>query len=459
MKLTQKTATRVKAPKSGFALHWDGGLSGFGLRVTANGAKSFILQYRIHGRQRRYTIGQLGAWTAETARQEAIRLQQEIDRGMDPVSLLEQQEQQAHEEEVRQREEEARERDLKQLADAYLAYFAERIEKDTRRPRTLAEYRALVDGMIIPPENPNETQSQNRKEGLYLGPMPIRELSERKIAEWHIRWKEAPYRANRALALLHAMFTWAIRSDAKARANQQPEEWYLPANPAAGVEKYHEQKRENYLTEAELQRLAAAMDEYPILCGQDSEISEKQRDWLQTEARRAMDALRLIMLTGCRKGEALSAKWADFDLLRGVWTKPRHSTKEKETEHVTLSQQALSLLEQMPREGEYLFPGRYERRSKSNTRFASDAPRHLADVKYPWARVCEHAKLSGWRIHDLRHSFASHLVSQGVSLETIGKLLGHRQAQTTKRYAHVADEAQRIAANKFPAVLASRTVQ
>lgn len=442
--ITQTFAQDVKAPKAGFRLCWDGGLAGFGLRVTAAGVKSFILQYRIHGRQRRYTIGQLGAWTAETARQEAIRLQQEIDKGFDPVVLLEHQEQQAHEEEAQQREEEARERTLKQLADAYFAHFAERIEKDTRRPRTLAEYKALVSGMIVPPENPNETQAQQLKDGLYLGPVRIRELSERKIAKWHLQWKDAPYRANRALALLHAMFTWAIKADAKARANQQPEEWCLPANPAAGVETFPEHKRENYLTEAELQRLAAAMDEYPALCGQDAGISKKQRDWLQTEAARAMDALRLIMLTGCRKGEALAARWADFDLIRGVWTKPSHSTKEKHTEHVTLSQQALSLLERMSREGEYLFPGRYGE--------------HLADVKYPWARVCHLAKLSGWRIHDLRHSFASHLVSRGVSFETIGKLLGHRQAQTTKRYAHVADEAQRLAANMFPAVL-SRTVQ
>src|SRR5438270_10400325 len=149
MKITQTMAMRVRPPKSAFALYWDGGLSGFGLRVTTNGAKSFILQYRVHGRQRRYTIGQLGAWTAETARQEATRLRQAVDKGVDPVFLLEQQGEQAREQEFQQREKQARERNLKQLADAYLTYFGQRIEKNTRRPRTLSEYKALTEGMIV----------------------------------------------------------------------------------------------------------------------------------------------------------------------------------------------------------------------------------------------------------------------------------------------------------------------
>jgi integrase len=435
--LTQTIAKDLKLPKSGSRLYWDsefGGVRNFGLRVTANGVKTFIFLYRIHRRQRWHSIGRFDdPWSVDAARHEAGRLQQEIDKGVDPVAQLEKEERKAQ-------EEEASERSLKQLADAYLVYFAERIEKDNRRPRTLAEYKALVDGMIIPPESPSEKQRESIKDGCYLGPALARAVSERMVAEWHLRWKAAPYRANRALALLHAMFTWAIKADAKNRANQQAEEWHLPTNPAAGVEKYHEEKRKQYLTEAELQRLAAAMNEYPAMCAQEANISEKQRDWLQIEAATAMDALRLMMLTGCRKGEALCAKWADFDIARGVWTKPRDDTKEKKVEHVSLNEQALALLARMERKGEHLFPGRYED--------------HLADVKHPWAKVCELAKLSGWRIHDLRHSFASFLVSQGVSLETIGALLGHRQAQTTKRYAHVDG-----AANKFPLLPVVHTVQ
>jgi integrase len=152
-----------------------------------------------------------------------------------------------------------------------------------------------------------------------------------------------------------------------------------------------------------------------------------------------MNAIRLSMVTGCRKSEALTSKWNDFDLVRHVWTKPSHHTKQKRTEYVPLSEQALSLLDRLPREGEYVFPGR-------------TGP-HLTDLKGPWAKVCKIARLSGVRIHDLRHSFASHLVSSGVSLPIVGKLLGHTQPQTTARYAHLADNPLREAANRFPVVL------
>ena len=124
--------------------------------------------------------------------------------------------------------------------------------------------------------------------------------------------------------------------------------------------------------------------------------------------------------------------------------KPSH--KEKKTEHVPLNEQALSLLERMEHIGEYLFPGR--------------AGGNLQDVKSAWAKVCKLAKLESVHVHDLRHSFALHLVSSGVSLPVVGKLLGHTQAQTTTRYAHLADNPQRDAANLFPVILpVARMVQ
>ena len=84
---------------------------------------------------------------------------------------------------------------------------------------------------------------------------------------------------------------------------------------------------------------------------------------------------------------------------------------------------------------------------------------HLTDVKFLWAAICKDAELEGIRIHDLRHTYASHLVSRGVSLPIVGKLLGHTQAQTTARYAHLADNPVREAANLFPVVLAGNEVK
>ena len=410
--LTQTFAKRVKAPAAGYELHWDDGnnsIAGFGLRVTAAGVKSFLLNYRVHGRQRRYTIGQLGTWTAETARQEARRLRTLVDRGEDPFAIEQAQKQQAIEDEGRQRT-------VKDLADYYLSNHAE-VHK---RPRSVVEDKAMLETIILP----------------RLGQIRVSSVTYRDVSELHTTLKGTPYRANRVLALLHKMFSFAAVGD--------DNEWGVTRNPAAGIPRFHEEKRERWLSEEEFERLVVVMQEYPGRCAAEADVSEKQREFLRKEARCAMNAIRLIVVTGCRKSEALTAKWTDFDFARGVWTKPSHNTKEKKTEHVPLNEQALVLLESLPRDGEYLFPGRIK-------------GAHLSDLKGPWAKISELAKLSGVRIHDLRHSFASHLVSSGVSLPIVGKLLGHTQPQTTARYAHLADNPLREASNRFPVVLQERS--
>jgi integrase len=265
-----------------------------------------------------------------------------------------------------------------------------------------------------------------------LGQLRVSSATHRDVSELHAMLKATPYRANRVLALLHKMFSFAAVGD--------DNEWGVTRNPAAGIPRFHEEKRVRWLSEEEFERLVVAMQEYPERCTAEADVSQKQREFLRKEARRAMNAIRLIVVTGSRKGEPLSAKWSDFNFERGVWTKPSHHTKEKKTEHVPLNQQALALLESLPRDGEYLFPGRKK-------------GAHLSDLKGPWAKVCDIAGLTGVRIHDLRHSFASHLVSSGVSLPIVGKLLGHTQPQTTARYAHLADNPLREAANRFPVVL------
>jgi integrase len=406
--LTQTFAKRVKTPAAGYEIHWDDGndsIAGFGLRVTAGGAKSFLLNYRVHGRQRRYTIGQLGAWTAETARQEARRLRMLVDRGNDPFAIEQAQKQQAIEDHARQRT-------VKDLTEYYLSNHAE-VHK---RPRSVVEDKAMLETIILP----------------RLGQMRVSSVTHRDVSELHAMLKGTPYRANRVLALLHKMFSFAAVGD--------DNEWGVTRNPAAGTSRFHEEKRERWLSEQEFERLVVAMQEYPELCAAESDVSEKQREFLRNEARRAMNAIRLTVVTGCRKGEALSAKWTDFDFVRGVWTKPSHHTKQKRVEHVPLNEQALALLQSLPRDGEHLFSGR-----KMGT--------HLTDLKGPWAKVCKSAKLPEVRLHDLRHSFASHLVSSGVSLAIVGKLLGHTQPQTTARYAHLADNPLREASNRFPQVL------
>jgi integrase len=121
-----------------------------------------------------------------------------------------------------------------------------------------------------------------------------------------------------------------------------------------------------------------------------------------------------------------------------------HHTKQKRTEHVPLSAPALQLLAVMKEKSEssFLFPG-------------AVISKPLQEIKKTWAGLCKAAKLRDVRLHDLRHTYASHLVSSGMSLPIVGRLLGHTQPQTTARYAHLADDPLRRATNRFASIVAA----
>jgi integrase len=162
------------------------------------------------------------------------------------------------------------------------------------------------------------------------------------------------------------------------------------------------------------------------------------------------------MLTGARRGEALGATWDQFDLSAGVWTKPSAHTKQKRSHRVPLSAPAVQLLmsirqrqvdaeERARRAGKQVAPQPFV--------FPGDvAGRPLTDLKKSWAAVCKKAKIEGARVHDLRHTFASILVSGGGSLPLIGAMLGHTQVSTTARYSHLVDDPLRVAAERVGAV-------
>jgi len=195
---------------------------------------------------------------------------------------------------------------------------------------------------------------------------------------------------------------------------------WTQANPVKGIKRYTEEKRERFLSVDEMNRLSDALAEQQNLV--------------------AANAIRFILLTGCRKTEALTATWDQIDFDTGVWTKPSAHTKQNKIHRLPLSDQAIALLRNIKAshpESSFLFPGRI--------------PGHpLQELRKFWVRVCRQAGLEGVRIHDLRHTYASQLVSIGESIYTVGKLLGHTQTQSTARYSHVEQEALRDAANKFP---------
>ncbi len=144
------------------------------------------------------------------------------------------------------------------------------------------------------------------------------------------------------------------------------------------------------------------------------------------EDQRAAGIIRLCMLTGARLGEVRTARFDQFNLDYAIWSKPASTTKQRKIHRVPVSQEVVAIVRQrqlvVPRGNPWLFPG--------------DAiGKPVREIRCFWARVQKEAELADVRIHDLRHTFASLLVSGGASLEMIGKLLGHSQMQTTQRYA------------------------
>jgi integrase len=234
----------------------------------------------------------------------------------------------------------------------------------------------------------------------------VEEITTHDVQYLHHELRATPYGANRVRALLSKMFNMAIQ-------------WkWLSANPVNGVQKYQEQKRNRWLNEEELEKLWSVLETYHS----------------QGVAR----AIWLLVLTGSRCNEVLKASWDQFDLDKGVWTKPSHNTKQKRMEHLPLSSQAIDLLKVMKETGsaKYLFPGKIPGQP-------------LKDIKKAWNTIRNRAGIPNVRIHDIRHTYASHLVSSGLSLSIVGKLLGHTQASTTQRYAHLADAPLRQATELF----------
>jgi integrase len=387
VKFDDRFVRSLAAPESGNRIAYERGndaVRGFGVRVTASGAKSFVLNYSIAGRERRLTIGGYPAWSVAAARSQASSLRRKIDAGTDPLGI---------------REAEREAPNVSDLCDRYIAEHAS-------RKRTGSSDEAMIRGIVRPE----------------LGSRKVASITFTDIDRLHrkVTKDRGPYQANRLIALLSKAFSLAIR-------------WQMRGdNPAKGVERNPEERRYRYLTGEELRRLTEALAVHP--------------------SQSAANAVRLLLLTGARRGEVLAATSDQFDLETGLWVKPSSHTKQKREHRVPLSAPARQLLAEMR--------ARAERRAQERGRLPSpyvfpartgDGP--MVEIKTAWAALCKAAGLDGVRLHDLRHTYASVLASAGLSLPVIGALLGHTQPSTTARYTHLFDDPLRDATERVGAII------
>jgi integrase len=249
-----------------------------------------------------------------------------------------------------------------------------------------------------------------------LGRRRVEDVTRDEVARLHRAMAARPYSANRMLALLSKAFNlaevWGWRPEGK--------------NPCRHVKRFRERKRERYLSGEETAALAASLDE---AAAAGSEVPE------------AIAAIRLLLFTGCRVGEILGLRWAEVDFERRCLFLADSKTGSKV---VHLNSPALEVLAGIEREegNPFVIRGKLP-------------GTHLVNLKDPWRRLRRAAGLETLRLHDLRHSFASVAAGAGFSLPVIGKLLGHTEAATTQRYAHLADDPLRRAAERIGSEIAA----
>jgi integrase len=474
-KLTQQMVKDLPAPSKGSVTVWDSEITGFGVRIFAptrrrpRGARSFFLNYRHEGFERRFTIGRFPDWTVEAARAEARELRRRVDRGEDPASAR------------RERRE----------APTMLE-LGERFRQEVL-PRRYASYRycAQPERETLAKEGKSHLDNLPRRLKAragdderkieevveLLGPRTkVVDITSADIERMHRtisesigkRGKPRIVRANRILVEASKAFSLTLKV---AEGELRPWRDQAMGNPCKGIEKNPEEGKERFFSELEISLITDALSEYPPSA--------------------AADCIRVIMLTGCRPDEAMSCRWEQLDTEPGFWIKPRGRTKDRRTHKQPLSGPALELFAQLrskreaavkagEKVGPWVFPGRdpdqciaqihscwHWVRARATVHFwhqccdnsvvrtmVSDLAARLGRI--PTFEQCHHAAhslgvelpegLSNTRAYDLRHTFASIGASSGVSQLIVGKLLGHARARSTERYTHLFDEAGRAAA-------------
>ena len=369
LKLTKRTVDALEVEGKDMVF-WDRELAGFGVRVHATGRKTYVVQTRGPAGPKRVTLGRHGELAVEEARKQAALIIDRIKRGEDLSAAAP-----------------GAETTVAGLAERFMRTHVEKHLK----PASASAYRTMLDKHILPA----------------LGGMGLEEVSGAEAAALHHKLRETPARANQAVHLLSRMYTLA-------------EAWELVPpgrNPCRALRRYRTRKRERFLAPEEYRRLGRALRQAEAESG----------IWPP-----AVAAVRLLVLTGCRRGEILNLGWDDVDRTAGDL---RLRDAKAGPRMVPLTEPVLRVLDAIPRSEDNPWVIAGQRPGK-----------RLTGLHHYWRPIRERAGLADVRLHDLRHSYASRALALGESLYTIGKLLGHTSVATSARYAHLMREAEREAA-------------
>ena len=379
VKLT-KRAIDALTVESGDTVVWDRELPGFGIRVYASGRKVWCVQTRgPAGGPKRFALGRYGNLTPDDARRKAALAIDRIKQGLEPVPPSV-----------------AIEPTVADLAERYMEAHV----RVNCRPATVEAFGRILRLYIVPE----------------LGHLRLSEVDRSQVSEFHHKLREKPYRANAAVGVLANMFRLA-------------EAWGMTPprrNPCRSVRRYREARRERFLTPEEYRELGRVLDE----AEGDGTVFPP-----------AIPALRLLLLTGCRRNEILTLRWDDVDHTAGELRLRDGKTGWRS---VPLTPAVRAVLAGIPRtkDNPWVIAGR-----KPGTR--------LANLDAIWMRLRRRAGLGDVRLHDCRHSYASRALALGEGLSMIGALLGHAKVATTARYAHLARDTEKASAARVGGSIAA----
>ena len=397
-KLTKSTVDQLRAhPEGRDVIYFDTEVRGFGVRVKASGAKSYVLKYRNRfGQQRKLHIARVGDVTPDQARKQAIKLRGRIAEGEDPAA---------------DKSAERRAITVAQLCDEYLEASKGHIKASTLamdRSRIERHVKPLLGSKPVASLTPADLEKFVRDVmSGKTAAKPTKGKSEGKRVRGGVA-TGGPGVASRTLGMLGTILERAVRDGV------------LEKNPARGISRPKDQQRKPPFSFETLENLGKAMH--------DAEV--------EGENQTALRAIQFLLLTGCRRMEALTLNWATVDrkarCLRFADTKS--GAQIRPVGHAAL-QHLASFEPNAAKPSDFVFPGSSKRG-------------HFVGLPKAWERLCKRAGVDGVSLHGLRHWFASAATAMGYSELVIAGLLGHRVKGVTARYATAPDSSLLAAADR-----------